>query len=297
LRFIADEQTVVDTRSGLIWMRDAGMEPFPMTWPEALACVREMNARKLFGCKEWRLPSRRELFSLISHSAVNPALPQGHPFVNVFNGYYWSGTTCHRLPDQAWYVHLGGARVFKGMKHGSYLVWPVRTAGERTLRVYRTGQQECYAADGSRIDCSGSGQDGDILSGQPWPQPRFADTDGSVIDRMTGLIWSRTAGITGQPVSWEQAEMAIAGANKERLHGSDNWRLPTIRELESLCDMGRHSPALPQPHPFEQVRDYYWSADTSRYDPRYAWALYLQDGAIGVGYKPNADFHVWPVRN
>jgi hypothetical protein len=30
--------------------------------------------------------------------------------------------SCARLPNQAWYIHLGGARVFKGMKHGSYMV-------------------------------------------------------------------------------------------------------------------------------------------------------------------------------
>lgn len=293
--FSVEKQTVIDSRSGLMWTRDAGLESFPMTWAEALAWVRHMNERKLFGYADWRLPNRRELFSLISHRTINPALPEGHPFINVFHGYYWSSTTCRRLPDQAWYIHLGGARVFKGMKHGSYLVWPVRAAGETACTIYRTGQQRCYTHDGRETACAGSGQDGDTQSGRPWPQARFSDEGETVFDRMTGLIWERTADHTGSPVNWEQAQAAVQSANARNLHGASNWRLPTVRELESLCDMDSHSPALPRSHPFTQIQKYYWSATTSRYDPQYAWTLYTQDGAIGVGYKPNPEFHIWLV--
>jgi hypothetical protein len=60
--------------------------------------------------------------------------------------------------------------------------------------------------------------------------------------------------------------------------------------------MGTHSPALPQGHPFSNVADAYWSATTSIYDPPYAWTLYLTDGPIGVGHKPQPLFHVWAVR-
>lgn len=279
-----------------MWPRDAGLAPFPMTWHEALAVAGELNGQAKFGFSDWRLPNRRELFSLVSHARINPALPEGHPFNNVFNGYYWTSTTCSRLPDQAWYVHLGGARVFKGMKHGSYMVWPVRTADDRAPGVYRTGQQACYAAGKSVIACDGSGQDGDILAGRPWPQPRFEDDGRSAIDRMTGLTWDRMADRTGSPVNWEDAQAAVRAANGRRRHGAAGWRLPTVRELESLCDMGAHSPALPGSHPFEAVRAYYWSATTSRYDPQYAWVLYLEDGAVGVGHKPLPEFYVWLVR-
>ncbi|RLC11538.1 MAG: hypothetical protein DRI24_18650 [Deltaproteobacteria bacterium] len=73
--------------------------------------------------------------------------------------------------------------------------------------------------------------------------------------------------------------------------------MPNIRELESLTYIGSHSPALPPGHPFEAVQEYYWTSTTSTFEPTYAWVLYMVDGAVGVGFKTNSDFFVWPVRN
>jgi hypothetical protein len=85
--------------------------------------------------------------------------------------------------------------------------------------------------------------------------------------------------------------------NKEGMYGCSDWRVPNIRELESLVDLKAHSPALPQNASFLNVRSGYWSSTTSVYEPRYAWTLYSRDGIIGVGYKPKADFYLWPVRS
>ncbi|MGM0404194.1 MAG: DUF1566 domain-containing protein, partial [Thermodesulfobacteriota bacterium] len=76
-----------------------------------------------------------------------------------------------------------------------------------------------------------------------------------------------------------------------------DWRMPGIREIESLTDLGRHSPALPEAHPFSDVSDFYWSATTSMYEQRYAWTFYMKDGAVGVGFKENPEFSLWPVRH
>ena len=88
----------------------------------------------------------------------------------------------------------------------------------------------------------------------------------------------------------------IEAINQASRYGFNDWRLPTIVELESLTDMDRHSPALSFGHPFANVRDFYWSSTTSQYDNQYAWVLYLQDGAVGVGHKPFSGFYLWPVR-
>jgi hypothetical protein len=37
----------------------------------------------------------------------------------------------------------------------------------------QTGQTTCYNTEGNVIPCAGSGQDGDIRAGVPWPDPRF----------------------------------------------------------------------------------------------------------------------------
>ncbi len=124
-RFNVCNDIVEDRWTGLIWHLNANLAEFPLTWKEAFEFVQEVNDSSTSDLINWRLPTRSELFSLVSHQYINPSLPENHPFENVFNGYYWTQTECSRLPDQAWYIHLGGGRVYRGMKHGSYMLWPV----------------------------------------------------------------------------------------------------------------------------------------------------------------------------
>jgi hypothetical protein len=260
-RFDDRGDTVCDTATGLWWNRNANPFDFPYTWREAFDLTDGMNRVKAHGREDWRLPTRRELFSIISHQFINPALPQGHPFHDVFHSYYWTATPCARLSNQAWYVHLGGARIYRGMQQGAYLVWPV--AGPRPQQAPQ--------------------------------QNRFRPEDGMVQDLWTGLWWTATACVGAVRTTWEEALGIPAALNRERHGGRTDWRLPNIRELESLADLARHSPALPAGHPFEDVQEGYWSATTSAYEPRYAWVLYMQDGAVGVGFKPEATFNAWAV--
>jgi hypothetical protein len=99
-----------------------------------------------------------------------------------------------------------------------------------------------------------------------------------------------------RPVSWQKALAAIDALNAQNVGGHADWRLPNIRELESLVDLNRHSPALPAGHPIEDIAEGYWSATTSAYERQYAWVLYPRDGAVGVGYKRLPEFCVWAVR-
>jgi hypothetical protein len=62
-----------------------------------------------------------------------------------------------------------------------------------------------------------------------------------------------------------------------------------------MMDCGSYNPALPAGCPFEGVQEAYWSSTTSMFEPDWAWALYLIKGAVGVGEKQGAHFHVWPV--
>lgn len=265
--------TVTDLLTGLVWTRDANPGEFPMDWSEAHEFVSRMNRNRQHGFEDWRLPDRRELRSLISHQTRNPALPEGHPFINVFMGWYWSATTAAINEAFAWYVHMEGGRTFYGAKKQYYLVWPVRGEGKGVLPA--------------------TGQAGDSPFGAVWPEPRFLVEPGDTVrDRLTGLIWRRAADLTGAPVLWEDALEAVRKLNSEE----GGWRLPNINELESLVDMSRHDPALPAGHPFKECREVYWSSTTSMFEPDWAWALYMNKGAVGVGRKGYARFHVWAVR-
>lgn len=294
-RFVLQNDLVVsDTATGLEWTKDAALSEFPLTWQEALDFVRDLNRSAYGGCADWKLPNRRELFSLVSHETINPSLPAGHPFENVFHGYYWTATTCHRLPDQAWYVHLGGARVFKGMKHGSYMVWPVRLPPETPGRVIATGQRHCYDSAGQVINCAGSGQDGASGSGVS-ASPRFIDQGDVFYDTLTRLTWLKPALCPPEMMDWPATAERVARMNQDLAFDRSDWRVPHVVELESLADMGRHLPAVAIDFQRQAVRPFYWSATTSAYNPDYTWVLYTSDGPVGVGFKPLAEFFLWPV--
>ena len=296
-RFFVKNENVIDTKTGLMWTKNASLFDFPMSWNDALATIKELNDSDLYGYRDWKLPNRKELFSLISHETVNPSIPAGHPFTNIFTGYYWTSSSCARLPDQAWYIHLGGARVFKGMKYGSYMVWPVRIAENyNNSRVFQSGQQNCYNENGIMIDCNNTGQDGEFQSGLRCNPGRFTESTHFIFDTATGLTWLKNANLYMVTVDWRSAFDSVSQMNREVKYGHNDWRLPDIVELESLTDMGRHSPALPVDHLFIDVQDFYWSSTTSMYDMSYAWALYMIDGVVGVGYKPLPEFYLWPVR-
>jgi len=188
---------------------------------------------------------------------------------------------------------MEGARMFYGNKRQYYLLWPVRGEGNGILTA--TGQTGCYDPDGRLIPCSGTGQDGEFRFGWAWPEKRFEVHDNDfVIDHLTGLCWLRRANLTGKHVTWEEAFVSIMRLNSETT-GISPWRLPNINELESLVASGTHSPALPSGHPFREVQEAYWSSTTSMFEPDWAWALYLTKGAVGVGQKWGAHFHVWAV--
>lgn len=294
-RFAVQGDAVVDRLTGLVWSRDANPLSFPLTWTEAFEAVARLNADGYAGHADWRLPNRRELRSLMSFAARKPALPAGHPFENVFLGWYWSSTSAAIDPAYAWYVHLEGARMFYGRKDQYYLVWPVRGGEMEGGVVLATGQQRCYDAAGREIVCAGSGQDGELCRGLALPEPRFVAHDETVVDLLTGLCWLRKADCAGGPVGWQEALTMVAALNRQRVAGITDWRLPSINELEALVDCARHSPALPGDHPFQEVQEVYWSSTTSFFETDWAWALYLHKGATGVGHKRGAAFHAWAV--
>jgi hypothetical protein len=292
-RFAVAGELVLDHLTGLLWLRDANPAEFPVTWQEALDCISRMNREKMAGHTDWRLPNRREFRSLMSFDRRKPALPEGHPFENIFLGWYWTATTAAIHPAHAWYVHMEGARMFYGRKNQYYLFWPV--CGQDKGILPKTGQSKCYDTEGNEISCPGTGQDGELQRGMDWPAPRFVVRQGTVQDRLTGICWLQNADVSAGALSWEESLNYIRKLDLPLPEQSKQWRLPTINELESLVDCNRHTPALPDGHPFKNVRDVYWSSTSSFYEPAWAWALYLHKGATGVGFKREKGFHLWPV--
>ena len=287
-RFKIRDEAIHDELTGLIWPQHADVFTYPLDWEETLNAVEELNIREFLGYSDWRLPNRRELRSLISHGAKNPALPEGSPFLKVFLGWYWTSTTSAMAPAYAWRLHFGGGRMFYGNKKDPGMGWPVR--GNSSVLAC-TGQYRCYDTKGCEISCDNTCQDGTISAGTAWPSPRFESVENGILDRLTMLVWAREANLGGL-TDWQSALDRI---NKLNSTSPIEWRLPNINELESLVDASKASPALSDGHPFVDVQEAYWSSTTSFYETDWSYALYLHKGAVGVGYRIKKDFYCWPV--
>lgn len=170
--------------------------------------------------------------------------------------------------------------------------------------VPRTGQTLCYNTDGDVVDCAGTGQDGDLQKGIPFPMPRFTDNlDGTVTDNMTGLIWLKDANCFERR-TWTDALSdcdGLADGSCGLIDGSSagEWRLPNVRELHSLIDFGNEDPALPSGHPFSNpISLGHWSSTTYVFNNStdFAWNVHMSNGFMSSGIKVNKYF-VWPVRD
>ena len=165
---------------------------------------------------------------------------------------------------------------------GTTLPAPVAKTGQTT--VYRTGD------------------DGTYQKGVASPSPRFTDNgDNTVTDNLTGLMWTKNANIWGD-VIWNTAVDNCEGYS---LAGYSDWRLPNVKELESLIAYQFSSPALPNAagtarwsagDPFTGVvSSSYWSSTTRADSTTVAVLVHL-----GLGYASSVGKaftnYVWPVR-
>jgi hypothetical protein len=157
--------------------------------------------------------------------------------------------------------------------------------------VQETGQTNLYL----------SGDDGDLEKGVPWPSPRFTDnSNGTVTDNLTGLIWLKEAASLQNSFS---TSLTHCNSLTNGMHGltdgsmPGDWRLPNVRELQSLVDYGRSSFALPSGHSFTNVQSSapYWSSTTYESDTSRAWFVNMVDGSVGSDGK-GAKLYAWPVR-
>jgi hypothetical protein len=180
--------------------------------------------------------------------------------------------------------------------------WGLRTDGTwgqqtgtfsiATAQVEKTGQTTSYA----------TGDDGILQKGIAWPDPRFTNNgDGTVTDHLTGLVWLQNANRFGLR-TWADALIdcnSLADDSVNLTDGSDagDWRLPNVKELQSLIDYGRADPALPTGHPFSNVQNnHYWSSTTrAGYDVN-VWYVYMVFGSLYNGNKTD-NRYVWPVRS
>jgi len=134
----------------------------------------------------------------------------------------------------------------------------------------------------------------------PTPAPRFVDAnDGTVTDKLTGLVWLKNANCFGAR-SWEDA-ISVAGSlasGQCGLHDGSKpgqWRLPSGEELNSLTNIQKaDSSVWLNQQGFSKVQsNYYWTSSESNYGN--AMFVDLCFGGIYRAVTTIPNF-VWPVR-
>lgn len=164
-------------------------------------------------------------------------------------------------------------------------------ADDAVVLLPQTGQETAFAA----------GDDGNLKKGVAWPSPRLHDNgDGTVTDRVTGLVWLKDAHCLGSK-TWVAALSSVGSLAHGTCGLADHsvaghWRLPNVNELESLLDRSKSFPALPANHPFTGVQNNpYWSSTTFASTLVKAYEVNLGNGYVG-SYDKASNNAVWPVK-
>jgi|GEM_PF-5512599 len=122
----------------------------------------------------------------------------------------------------------------------------------------------------------------------------FVDNgNGTVTDTTTGLMWQQATGNNGAPMTWKAALAYCASLS---LAGYADWRLPNIKELDSLADLSRNNPAIDTNVFLDTKLDKYWSSSTSASFARNAWRVDFSNGT-GTHLSKSDSYYVRAVRS
>ena len=124
------------------------------------------------------------------------------------------------------------------------------------------------------------------------PSGRFTVAMGgeAVKDNKTGLVWEQSPDLIHD--TWSAS---VARCPTKSVGGQKGWRAPSVEELKSLIDPSQTDPALPEGHPFSNIKsEIYWSATPSKSDDIVAWQVSFFTGEPVTDQKSGTR-RVWCV--
>ncbi len=226
--------TVTDLNTGLMWVKARGPK---VTWAQAQV---EARACRVGGHGDWRVPTIKELYSLIDFRGGCDGTTEGsRPYLDakVFDFVYGDESKGERVIDaQDWSATEYTATTM----NGNPTVFGVNFADGRIKgypKSVRRGPSGVAVEHQLYVR---------FVRGNPaYGRNEFHDNgDGTITDRATGLMWQKAD--SGRGMNWEQA---LAYAEKLKFGGHDDWRLPNAKELQSIVDDTR----IPAIHAIFQI--------------------------------------------
>jgi hypothetical protein len=214
--------TVTDLNTGLMWTQDPGSKK---TFEQAVAGASKC---KVGGYADWRLPTIKELYSLILFSGTDPDI-RSHstlglkPFIdtNYFKFQYGKAEDSDRIIDSQ---YATCTKYLSTTMNGNETMFGVNFADGRIkgygLKTPR-GEKTFYTL---------------YVRGNPeYGKNKFIDNgDGTIVDKATGLTWMKAD--SGKKMNWQQA---LEFAENLEYAGHSDWRLPNAKELHSIVEYSR----------------------------------------------------------
>jgi len=265
--------TITDRVTGLMWQQTPRLEQ-KYTFTEATGAV---DTFSLAGYSDWRLPTIKELYSLIDFRGHTMAKI---PFIDTsyFAFAYGDESAGERFIDAQYW----SATQYVGLTMGGdATVFGVNFADGR-IKGYPRDRGPQGSANRQFVRY--------VRGNSEYGQNRFVDNgDGTISDLATGLMWTKDDSQEG--LNWEDA---LTYAEDLTAAGHDDWRLPNAKELQSLLDYTRAPDATepsavgPAIDPIfnisnistEQDPEYpfYWTGTTHLDGPEPTYAAYCSFG-------------------
>jgi len=270
--------TISDLNTGLMWVKARGKK---MAWEEAVAGAAACDAGKHH---DWRMPSIKELYSLINFTGgYHFRIADSKPYLDTqyFEFVYGDEANGERAIDcQDW----SATEYIGKTMGGNATVFGVNFAD---------GRIKGYPKQSPRGNHPHLLYARYVRDNPAYGKNDFHDNaDGTITDRATGLMWARAD--SGKGLNWEQALAYAAGL---KLAGHADWRVPSAKELQSIADYTR-IPACDPIFRLSQLKDgqypCYWSSTTHLDGPpdrQGVAAVYVAFGrALGwMRFPPGAD--------
>lgn len=252
---VNNDGTVTDNITGLVWQKSYEV----MSYREVLAALEKIN---LESDDEWRLPTIKELYSLVDFSGVDASSrdmyqvnSKARPFIDTEYFYFEYGSNGERVID----TQLLSSTMYKGKTmNGDDTVFGLNIADGR-IKGYpleMRGKDKKYTV---RF----------VKGNKDYGKNNFVDNkDQTITDKATGLMWSKSD--SGKGMNWEETLIWVQEKNKENYLGYSDWRLPDVKELQSIVDYS-NSPQFNNKPAIDEIFD---STPIIREDGKTGYASY-----------------------